>query len=213
MVNQNFFSTFRNQSEKMTALQSLVLGQDLSIGETKTIKEFKLVKDFLELPLNDKKERVLKKAFAASVIVAGKGGNLPFNLPKDPRAIAATIDEGLDRLKTSYKVGQGTLDPVEAVDYLIDKAAAKTVSFVERVIEKGVPVVLEKVADAVGRVYPPAKALKPVVMMAEQIIIPVAKKIVRKGVDIVANSAKKVVRKAFSGAKKVMKKFANFLKI
>lgn len=46
---------------KMTALQTLLSGKELSKEEVPLIKEFKTVQEFLNLPMGDKKELVLKK--------------------------------------------------------------------------------------------------------------------------------------------------------
>ena len=51
------------------------------------IKEFKSVQEFLDLPMGDKKEVVLKKAFATAVTIAKDKGVLPFevNSPSSDR--------------------------------------------------------------------------------------------------------------------------------
>lgn len=50
-----------NSVTQMSALHSLLVGEELSKEELSFIKEFKCVKDFLEMPINDSKEKKSKR--------------------------------------------------------------------------------------------------------------------------------------------------------
>ena len=84
---------------KMTALQTLLSGKDLSKEEVPLIKEFKSVQEFLDLPMGDKKEVVLKKAFATAVTIAKDKGVLPFEVNSSEQ-IASLVDD--DKLDVDY---------------------------------------------------------------------------------------------------------------
>ena len=118
---------------KMTALQTLLSGKDLSKEEVPLIKEFKTVQEFLNLPMGDKKEVVLKKAFATAVTIAKDKGVLPFEVNSSEQ-IASLVDDGLTRMKVAYQTATGKMDAYQAVDALVDRVAVRVVGIADRVI-------------------------------------------------------------------------------
>ena len=207
-----FGNQFEKEATQMTALQSLLLGNELTAEELPMIREFKCVKEFLDLPVNDKKEAVLKKLFATSVVIAKSKGLLPFEVPESPEAIASAVDEGLTQMKVAYKTATGELDSIEAVDVLVDRVAVRAITIADKVIEKGIPIVLDKLCVAITKVYPPAIAVVPVIKRAERYITVATKMVVRKGIRTLAQAAKPVVKQVVTMAKYVAKKVQNFLK-
>ena len=147
-----FGNQFEREATQMTALQSLLLGNELTAEELPLIREFKCVKEFLDLPINDKKEAILKKLFATSIVIAKSKGLLPFEVPESPEAIASVIDEGLTQMKVAYKTATGELDSIEAIDVLVDRVAVRAVAIADKVIEKGIPVVLDKLCMVMTKV-------------------------------------------------------------
>lgn len=207
-----FGMQFEKEISQITALQSLLLGNELSAEELPMIREFKCVKDFLDLPMNDKKEGILKKLFTTSIVITKEKGQLPFELPSTPIEIASAVDEGLTRLKVAYKTATGELDSIEAADALIDRAAVRAIAVADKIIEKGVPVVLDKLCVALTKIYPPAITLVPIIKASERYITIGTKMAVRKGINTLAKIAKPVVRKTITTVKSVAKKVMNFLK-
>ncbi len=196
-----------SESRKYSALQSLLAGKQLEKDEVETLREFKVVQHFLDSPIGDASEAKLKKVFAASVIIAQEQGTLQFSLEdKSPVAIASAIDEGLNRVKFAYKLSREDMDVVEVTDVLIDATMARMVTVVDKVIEKGVPVVLDKLCTVIAKVYPPATVFVPYIKAAEKFIVPVAKLAVRKGLSFVAEGAKTVVRSVAKTLVKAKKK-------
>lgn len=65
-----FANQFEKEAKQIVALQSLILGNELTSEETPPVEGGKGITGFLDLPVNDKKETVLKKLFTASVIAA-----------------------------------------------------------------------------------------------------------------------------------------------
>ena len=207
-----FGMQFEKEISQITALQSLLLGNELSAEELPMIREFKCVKDFLDLPMNDKKEGILKKLFTTSIVITKEKGQLPFELPSTPIEIASAVDEGLTRLKVAYKTATDELDSIEATDALIDRAAVRAIAVADKIIEKGVPVVLDKLCVALTKIYPPAITLVPIIKASERYITIGTKMAVRKGINTLAKIAKPVVRKTITTVKSVAKKVMNFLK-
>lgn len=208
-----FGNQFEREATQMTALQSLLLGNELTAEELPLIREFKCVKEFLDLPINDKKEAILKKLFATSIVIAKSKGLLPFEVPESPEAIASVVDESLTQMKVAYKTATGELDSIEAVDVLIDHVAVRAVAIADKVIEKGMPVVLDKLLCMVmTKVYPPAITVVPVIKHAERYITVATKVIVRKGIRTLAQAAKPIVKQVAAKAKSIATKVLNFLK-
>jgi len=201
-----FVSHVEGESRKYSALQSLLSGRKLDQEEVESLKEFKEVQQFLDSPVGDASEAKLKKVFAAAIIIANEQGTLPFSInAKSPIAIASAVDEGLNRVKLSYKLANEDLDAIEVADKLIDATVARVITVADKVIERGVPVVLNRVCDVIVKVYPPA-VFVPVIKNAEKFIVPAAKAAVRKGLNYVAEGAKTVVRSVVKGVAKVGRK-------
>lgn len=207
-----FGNQFEREATQMTALQSLLLGNELTAEELPLIREFKCVKEFLDLPINDKKEAILKKLFATSIVIAKSKGLLPFEVPESPEAIASVVDESLTQMKVAYKTATGELDSIEAVDVLVDHVAVRAVAIADKVIERGIPVVLDKLCMVMTKVYPPAITVVPVIKHAERYITVATKVVVRKGIPILAQAGKPIVKQVATKVKSVARKMLNFLK-
>ena len=207
-----FGNQFEREATQMTALQSLLLGNELTAEELPLIREFKCVKEFLDLPINDKKEAILKKLFATSIVIAKSKGLLPFEVPESPEAIASVVDESLTQMKVAYKTATGELDSIEAVDVLVDHVAVRAVAIADKVIERGIPVVLDKLCMLMTKVYPPAITVVPVIKHAERYITVATKVVVRKGIPILAQAGKPIVKQVATKVKSVARKMLNFLK-
>ena len=190
----------------------MLLGNELTAEELPLIREFKCVKEFLDLPINDKKEAILKKLFATSIVIAKSKGLLPFEVPESPEAIASVVDESLTQMKVAYKTATGELDSIEAVDVLVDHVAVRAVAIADKVIERGIPVVLDKLCMVMTKVYPPAITVVPVIKHAERYITVATKVVVRKGIRILAQAGKPIVKQVATKVKSVARKMLNFLK-
>ena len=202
---RNEFGThIEAESRKYSALQSLLFGRELEKEEVESLKEFKVVQQFLDSPIGDASEAKLKKMFATAIITANEQGTLPFS-------IASAIDEGLNRVNLSYKLAKEELDVIEVADMLIDATVARVVTVADKVIERGVPVVLDNLCKVIARVYPPATVFVPVIKAAEKYIVPIAKMAVRKGLSVVAEGAKSFIRSTVKTLKNGVKKFASWL--
>lgn len=202
-----FASSLSGECNKYSALQSLLTGKLLENEEVESLRESKVMQMFLDAPMGSPLEAKLKKVFAAAVITANDKGLLPFSLgDKSPIAIASAIDEGLSRMKLSYKVAQEELDVIEVADMLIDATVARVVTVADKVIERGVPIVIDIVCSYVAKVFPPATVFVPFIKQAEKFLVPAAKKIVREGLNTVAKAAKGFVRTAVKAVGKVFHK-------
>ena len=98
---------FANNMEEMTtrfsALQSVEMGEAaVNTEEAEPLRVSETLREFLEMPMNDRREAVMKKLLASAVTLGASVGTLPFELPdKSPVAIASAVDESLTRMKTA----------------------------------------------------------------------------------------------------------------
>jgi hypothetical protein len=123
--------------------------------------------------------------------------------------IASLIDEGVTRMTVAYQVGEGQMDSIDAMDVLIDHAAARVVTIADDIItkvEKGLLAKSDIIADtlvdraatglkALASAFPLTRVLVPFIDTAAQYIKPAVRAVVKKGITIVANVARTVVKK------------------
>ena len=199
-----FVNGLEDNIKKMTALQSLLFGNELTAAEIPYIREFKSVADFLDSELNSKKETDIKKIFVTAIVKAVEKGVLPFPLPTvDPIVIANLVDEGLTRLKVAYQQSKGILDVEEAVNALIDRAAARAIASVDKLVDTALPILADKLSKVMLR-NPYTAPLAPLVEIAVPYVAPVAKSLIKKGITVAQNYAKSTVTKIFGKAKEFL---------
>lgn len=205
-----------DQINKQQAVQSLSLGKALEQVDIPLVKEYRVVKDFMNLPVNDPKEKALKKVMAAAMVTAAEKGVLPFPVPKKASSIASVVDEGLTHMKVAYKVAQGEMNPVEATETVINHGIARAVSVVKKVaskvVDKVVPVVANVVVDAVSTVFPPVQLVKPVVQKTVPYVSHAVKIAVHAGIQTLAEAAKPIVRTVAKPLVAAGRKIVSFFK-
>lgn len=194
-----------------SSIISMILGKKLDTIESITSKkESSFLTTYLDAPLLTTTDTSVKKAMAVAAAIAKKRNIEGINA-KSPMELASGVDDGVSRMKVAYQVGKGLLNSTTAAEEIIDRTAARVVSFTDKVIEKGVPIVAEKVITAISRVCPPATVIAPVIRAAVPFVSNIAKKVVRKGVEVVATVAKSIVKSVVKTAKKIGSKIKNYL--
>ena len=205
-----------DQINKQQAVQSFSLCKALEQADIPLIKEYKVMQAFMELPVDDPKEKALKKVMAAAMVTAAEKGVLPFPVSKKASSIASVVDEGLTHMKVAYKVAQGEMNPVEATETVINHGIARAVSVVKKVaskvVDKVVPVVANVVVDAVSTVFPPVQLVKPIVQKTVPYVSHAVKTAVHAGIQTLAEAAKPVVKTIATTVVSVGRKVAPFLK-
>ena len=205
-----------------SAIKSFLLETSSATLDDQTGEKSQSIQDFLDAPLGDKREMIMKKAYAAAMIVAKEKGAIS-SLPENASEIAALVDEGLVRVKANYQVGIGMLDPESAIDNIIDHAESRAIAFVDKVFDSGV--VTNTVTEGLVRVAysipeigpvvgPVVENYKPIIKSVVAKVEPVVRNAIKTGIHTVANTAKKVARvvveKAKSWAMNTAKKLASF---
>lgn len=201
-------ATVCDVSTKYSALQSLLLGESIEQEDIPLLREFKCVQEFLDLPMNDPKEGELKKLFAGAVTAAAESGVLPFDLPDNTaEGIASLVDDGLNRVKTAFLVATGGMSIEDAADAVIDRAAARAVALVDFALDSGIAG--NALANVATAIYPPAEALRPIIVTAVQYATSALKNVVHTVAPMLASAAKTRVREACSILKEKGKKLVN----
>lgn len=203
-----FANQFEKQVSHIEALRSLLVGdgvvEDVVEDETpRTSREFGCVRNFLETPVNDKREATLRKLFAAAVVASGTAGSSV--------AVASIVDDVLTRQKVAYKTAVGEMDSVDAVDALIDAAAARLMAVMDRVVEKGVPMVIDKICVVITSAYPQARTVVPIIKSCERYITGAVKIAVIKGISAMQRAAKPVLRQVLAKVKSASRKVLSII--
>lgn len=207
----NYIRPVTRNLKTYSSLVSLLLGKRLRKSEEiPTRQESPFLQSYLDAPLLTTTDVSVKKAMAVAAAIAKKR-KIEGIKAESPMELASAVDEGITRMKVAYQVGKGILNSTAAAEEIIDRTAARVVSFTEKVIDAGVPIVATAITNAVTKVCPPAAVLAPIVESAVRFVGNAAKKIISKGVEIVANVAKAAVSTVVNSVKKVGRKLKKFL--
>lgn len=142
------------------------------------------INDCLNSEFGSYEEQVIKKMMAAAAIVSGSNYT--------PEKVASQADASTVSIKTAYKVSTGELDVTESTEVLIDQAAARLDTFIQKKLD--VEWVGEKIVDVVAMAYPPAAQLKPYVKAVLKKTEPIVRKAISTGIKTVATYTKTAVK-------------------
>lgn len=105
------------------------------------------MKEFFVSPLNSDNEISAKAAIATAVLIAAKKEWIsPGYSNISPVMAAAIADRSASSAKVAFKVASGESTTIDAINYIVDRAAATMITIVDENCEK----VGEKVGGAVG---------------------------------------------------------------
>jgi hypothetical protein len=193
-LNKTAIATNLKEELKLNTLLSAIALETVS---TDNQQESTIAQAYFDAPLDAETDNDVKKVVAAAVEIAKKKKLLAEELNQASTIeTTATVDAGMTFAKVAYKVEQKQLEPIDALDYLIDKAAARVIAVVDTTCKTVGGNIGAKVGAALGGLFNPAAA----VLGAKigRVIGAVAGKkvaeIVNTGVSIVASAAKSVVR-------------------
>lgn len=209
-LNKDAIATNLKEELKLNTLLSAIALETVS---TDSQQESTIAQAYFDAPLDAETDNDIKKVVAAAVEIAKKKNLLVEELNEASTIeITATVDAGLTSAKVAYKVEQKELEPIDALDYLIDKAAARVIAVVDVTCKTVGGNIGAKVGAVLGGLFNPAAAV--LGAKVGRIIGAAAGKkvaeIVNAGVSIVASAAKTAVRtvcetanRTWEGAKSV----------
>ncbi len=200
-----------NNIKRNVALKSMFANAASLVFDDQSNEPNKLFEEFLDSPMGDGNESIMKKVFAAAMIFAKESGILS-NLPSGGAEMAAVVDEGLVRVKANYQVGAGILDPEEAIDCIIDHAEARAIAFIDQAFDSGM--VKEVVSNGIVAIAyaipqigpiigPMVQDYQPVIDEVLNMVEPQAREAIKTGVRVVATTLKQVAHEAIEKAKEL----------
>jgi len=166
-------------------------------------KEIKAVKDYFEAKLDSQQDKIFKKAVSAATIIGQKTGLLPKQIADiTPDEVAMIVDKGVTEAKIAYKLENGDISSLDAVEYVIDRNTVVLDSVITRTCTKVGEKVGEKVGAAIGSIFGPAgteagKVIGAVVGKAGGFVVG---KMISEGFKKITCVAKSIVKSIWKGA-------------
>ena len=209
---QIIIDDFQEQIKNNTLIGAIVYEDDnFKIDENH--KEIEAVKKYYLEKLDSKYDIAFKKAASVAFDIAKEKDLLPNDLKnKTPEDIAMLVDKGLTSSKVAYKVANGELNQIDAVEYTIDRSVSMLNSVIVTTATKYGGQIGEKLGAKIGSIFGPAGTVAGA--MAGKVVGKYAGKVVgeviNKGVKIVSNGLKAVANKAIEFGKSAVSKIASF---
>ncbi|QQZ28940.1 hypothetical protein HMY34_09330 [Thiothrix subterranea] len=195
-LNKNVFGLELREDIKVNALLNAMALETIQVHGD---KENTAAAAYFASGLGDATDSNFKKVVVTAVEIAKKKQLLPDALSNVSTVeMAAIVDKGLTGVKVAHKLATGELDPIAAVEYLIDRTAARVKAVVDTTCRTVGNKVGATIGGMIGSIFGPVgTALGTAVggYVGEQAGQKVAD-FVNKGVEKVASAAKAVVRSA-----------------
>ena len=196
-----------------TTIQSALL-DEVGLEEMPVSQPMQCMQDFLDAEINGDKDTAMKKLFAAGIALANDSGVLPLS-DNSPEMISTIADDTLTRTKVAYQVATGDIQIEDVTDTLIDNAAARAMAVADVAVENGLPLIVERVCDAVSLSFPPlaevAQLAKPILKHVAVRVAPKVKEVVKKGISVVSHVAKQAARRVIDAVRETGRKVGNWL--
>lgn len=202
---------FNRQLRDNTFLGALI-NEDGKFEIDSKHKEIKAVKEYFEEKLDSEYDKKFKTAVSVATEIAKNKNLLPSSLKeKTPEEISMIVDKGVTSAKIAYKLANGELNAMDAVEYTIDRNTAILNSAIVTATTKYGGVIGRKVGAFIGSIFGPAGTI------AGTAIGTVIGKfagnkiggLINTGVKKVASIAKSVASSVVSGVKSVVSSVGN----
>ncbi len=199
---------FQNQIKNNTILGA-VINEDGAFEVDIKHKEIEAVKKYFEAKLDSDYDKNFKKAIAVATDIAKDRDLLPPSMKdKSPEEIAIIVDKGVTSVKVAYKLAKGELNPIDAVEYTINRNTVILNSTIVTTTTKYGGLIGGKIGGFIGSVFGINGTI-----VGVQIGTIVGKsagqkvgEFISKGVKKVASVAKSVANKTWKGIKSVASK-------
>ena len=196
-----------NRQLKDNTVLGAIINEDGKFEIDTKHKEIKAVKEYFEEKLDSDYDKQFKTAVSVATDIAKNRDLLPQSLKdKTPQEISMIVDKGVTSAKVAYKLANGELNAMDAVEYTIDRNTAILNSAIVIATTKYGGVAVGKVGGFIGSIFGPAGTI------AGTAIGTVVGKfagnfvggLINKGVKKIANVAKSVASSVVSGVKSVV---------
>ncbi|WP_226643137.1 hypothetical protein [Mesobacillus subterraneus] len=150
---------FLKDIQDNTVLHTLLLSQQENKGENNETNGNKTLQDFFTQGLEGSSDRLVKKVTTSGLLIAKKKAWIPSLEGKTDDELALLADKAVNMVKVAYKVAKGEINPMDAVDHLIDKTTAAVCTTVKRTCELGGAKIGKAVGTYIGSLLGPAGSI------------------------------------------------------
>lgn len=202
---------FNRQLKDNTVLGAIINENGKFTIDTKH-KEIKAVKEYFAAKLDSDYDKEFKTAVSVATEIAKDKDLLPPSLKdKTPQEITMIVDKGVTSAKVAYKLANGELNTMDAVEYTIDRNTAILNSAIVTATTKYGGVVGGKVGGFVGSIFGPAGTVAGTAIGTVVGKFAGAKigGLINRGVKKIASVAKSVASSVVSGVKSVVSSVGN----
>jgi len=202
---------FNRQLKDNTVLGAIINESGTFEIDTKH-KEIKAVKEYFEEKLDSEYDKKFKTAVAVATDIAKNNNLLPISLEdKTPEEISMIVDKGVTSAKVAYKLANGELNAMDAVEYTIDRNTAILNSAIVTATTKYGGVIGGKVGGFIGSIFGPIGTVTGTAIgtVVGKFAGNKIGGLINKGVKKVASVAKSVASSVVSGVKSVVSSVSN----
>lgn len=199
---------------KNNTLLGAIVYEDGAFKIDENHKEIEAVKKYYEEKLDSKYDLAFKKATSVAFDIAKENNLLP-DILKDKTSdeVAILVDRGLTTSKLAYKVANGEINQIDAVEYTIDRSVSVLNSIVVATTTKYGGQVGTFLGSKVGAIFGPVGAIfgAKIGNIVGKYAGRAVGTLINKGVSMVASGVKSVVKSIGSGIKAVGSTIASWL--
>jgi len=201
-----------NRQLKDNTVLGAIINEDGKFEIDTKHKEIEAVKEYFEGKLDSDYDKQFKTSISVATDIAKNRDLLPPSLKdKTSEEITMIVDKGVTSAKVAYKLANGELNSMDAVEYTIDRNTAILNSAIVTATTKYGGVIGGRVGGFIGTIFGPAGTV------AGTAIGTVVGKfagnkiggLINKGVKKVASVAKSIASSVVSGVKSVVSSVGN----
>lgn len=161
-------------------------------------KEVKVLNDYFKSSFDSDVDTDIKKVVSTATVIAKEKGFVSGKYwdNKSPSDIANIVDDTMTKAKLAYKVSTGEFEPMDAVDFMIDRTTARISTVIsQKCIEVGTATG-SAIGGAIGSIFGPAGTAigSTVGAVVGGVVGKVAGTVITKGIEIVSDCVKSVAR-------------------
>jgi outer membrane lipoprotein SlyB len=201
-----------NRQLKDNTVLGAIINEDGKFKIDTKHKEIKAVKEYFEAKLDSDYDKQFKTAISVATDIAKNKNLLPPSLKdKTPEEISMIVDKGVTSVKVAYKLANGELNAMDAVEYTIDRNTAILNSAIVTATTKYGGIVGGKVGGFIGSIFGPAGTVAGTAIgtVVGKFAGSKVGEFINTGVKKVASVAKSVASSVVSGVKSVVSSVGN----
>ncbi len=201
-----------NRQLKDNTVLGAIINEDGKFEIDTKHKEIKAVKEYFEAKLDSDYDKEFKTAVSVATEIAKDKDLLPPSLKdKTPEEISMIVDKGVTSAKVAYKLANGELNAMDAIEYTIDRNTAILNSAIVTATTKYGGAIGGKVGGFIGSIFGPAGTVTGTAIgtVVGKFAGNKIGGLINKGVKKVASVAKSVASSVVSGVKSVVSSVGN----